>query len=97
MVKALGELAIAEWLSDNRPAAFHAMDQAGERLFACREGTNGWKSLFVLFAHVSGYFTSIAYSGRLPVETRGEKPMCRRQEAFSSQMRSISRTLPIRA
>ncbi len=74
MVKALGELAIAEWLSDNRLAAFHAMDQAGERLFACREGTNRWKSLFVLFAHVSGYFTSMAHAGRPPLETRGGEP-----------------------
>ncbi len=74
MVRALGELAIAEWLSDNHLAAFHAMDQAGERLFASREETNRWKSLFVLFAHVSGYFTSMAHAGRPPLETQAGEP-----------------------
>ena len=74
MVKAFGELAIAEWFSDHRLATFRAMDQAGERLFACREETNRWKSLFVLFAHVSGYFTSMAHAGQPPVETRGGEP-----------------------
>ncbi len=69
IVKALGELAIAHWLADNLAAAFEPWDQAGERLLACRSDTDDWKRLFVVYGHVSGYFTLLASTGSPPTET----------------------------
>jgi hypothetical protein len=66
IVKALGELAIAKWLTTGLPDAFEAWDQAGEYLFEYRIDENSWKDLFVLYGHITGYFTALATTGNPP-------------------------------
>lgn len=73
-VKALGELAIAQWLAGDLKAAFQALDQAGERLLANRPDTMNWKDLFVIFGHVSGYLTAIAGTVEAPATTEDGVP-----------------------
>jgi DNA replication protein DnaC len=73
LVKALGELAIAKWLAIDVSAAFEAWDQAGEYLLNYRRDKNEWKDLFVLYAHITGYFTAVATTGNPPGDiTEGE-------------------------
>jgi hypothetical protein len=69
LVKTLGELAITQWLAGDLAAAFEPWEQAGERLLACRSDTDDWKRLFVVYGHVSGYFTLLASTGSPPTET----------------------------
>lgn len=69
LVKALGELAIARWLATGLPAAFEAWDQAGEYLLEYRRDKNAWKDLFVLYGHITGYFTALATKGCPPDNT----------------------------
>lgn len=69
MVRALGELAIAYWLNKDLPRAFEAFDEAAERLLACKEDSIFWKQLFVVFGHVSGYLSKIAWDGQPPLQT----------------------------
>jgi hypothetical protein len=69
LVKTLGELAITQWLAGDLAAAFEPWEQAGERLLACRSDTDDGKRLFVVYGHVSGYFTLLASTGSPPTET----------------------------
>ncbi|MEG4940748.1 hypothetical protein [Microcoleus sp. F4-D5] len=72
LVKALGELAIAQWLGGNSLASvFESWEQAGEQLLACRSDTEDWKKLFVVYGHVSGYFSNLARTGSPPTKTLG--------------------------
>ena len=66
LVKALGELAIAQWLAGDLVSAFEPWDKAGEHLFACKSDTDDWKELCVRYGHVSGYFASLASTGYPP-------------------------------
>lgn len=74
LVKALGELAIARWLATGLSAAFDSWNQAGERLFTCRASTEFWKPVFVVYAHISGYFTTLATTGSPPTQTLDGQP-----------------------
>ncbi len=66
LVKALGEHALSLWLKDGIRKAFQPWVEATERLINCKEDSTDWKSLFVVFGHVSGYLTSLACQGRPP-------------------------------
>jgi HPt (histidine-containing phosphotransfer) domain-containing protein len=68
LVQALGELAIAKWLTMDLSAAFEIWDQAVEYLLKYRKDENIWKELFVLCAHCTGYFTTLAIKGHPPTE-----------------------------
>lgn len=74
LVKALGEDAIALWMVDERVRAFDSWDQAADVLLACRSESDEWKGLFVLFGHLSGYFTSMTQTGQPPAETSSGEP-----------------------
>lgn len=65
-VKVLGEHALSLWLKDGIHKAFQPWAKAAKRLINCKEDSNDWKSLFVVFGHVSGYLTSFACQGRPP-------------------------------
>src|SRR5437667_9823393 len=70
IAKAFGELAIAQWLAKDLRSAFGSWDRAGELLLSSRDDTDRWKGLFVVFGHLSGYLSSIAYFGQPPSETQ---------------------------
>jgi len=74
VVRALGELAIVEWLAGDLNATFSSWDAAGECLFACRAETDLWKDLCVIYGHISGYFTSVATQGQPPEVGLGGEP-----------------------
>lgn len=74
VVRALGELAIVQWQAQGVAAAFAAWDEAGERLFACRGESELWRDLCVMYGHVSGYFTTLASTGKPPALPATEEP-----------------------
>jgi hypothetical protein len=77
MVKAMSELAIAQWLESGDVAlAFATWEEAARRLFGVesKQRTDSWKALFVRFGHVSGYFSSVASSGSPPKQTASGEP-----------------------
>jgi hypothetical protein len=83
LVKALGELAIAQWLGSNLlPDVFESLDRAGEQLLACRSDAEDWKKLFLVYRHISGYFSYLARTGSPPNETLGG-------EAYAAPQRGI--------
>ncbi|MEG3853165.1 hypothetical protein [Microcoleus sp. Z1_C4] len=83
LVKALGELAIAQGLGSNLlPDVFESLDQAGEQLLACRSDAEDWKKLFLVYRHISGYFSYLARTGSPPNETLGG-------EAYAAPQRGI--------
>jgi hypothetical protein len=65
-----GEIAIGEGLAGNLTASFKALDTGVEALLECRDDTNLWKVLFVLFGHTAGYFMSMATRGVPPKTAR---------------------------
>ena len=69
LVKVLGELAIAHWFADNLPAAFEALDEAGERLYKLGTETNTWKDVFVVFSSLLGYLSVLARDRQPPLKT----------------------------
>ncbi|KOR36820.1 hypothetical protein AM228_10570 [Planktothricoides sp. SR001] len=74
LVKALGELAIAKWLASDLSAAFESWERAGDYLLKYPSHNNEWKEMFVLYAHITGYFNSLATKGTPPEKTEtGEK------------------------
>ncbi|WP_310425152.1 hypothetical protein [Chamaesiphon sp. VAR_48_metabat_135_sub] len=67
LVKALGELAIAKWLAtDDLSIVFEVWDRAGECLLKYRQDNNTWKDLFVVYGHITGYFTIVATTENSP-------------------------------
>lgn len=74
VVKSLGELAIALWLSQGIDAAFAPVERAARLLFEIKDQTEGWRDLFVIFGHVLGYFAYSAQHGRPPeqIDDTGE-------------------------
>jgi len=74
LVKALGEEAIALWMVDDRERAFDSWDRAAEVLLACCSESDEWKGLYVLFGHLSGYFTSTVQTGQPPAVTSSGEP-----------------------
>jgi hypothetical protein len=69
-----GEIAIGVGLAGNLHDAFRALDEGVGRLLACREDSDRWKALFVLYGHTSGYFMSVACAGTPPECTRDGEP-----------------------
>ena len=87
LVKAIVETAIAQWLfkSDDINAVFQFLDKALLLLLNCKSNTDDWKILFAAFGHVTGYFTSIACTGKPPLKTRsGEDYATPERGMFSS-------------
>jgi hypothetical protein len=85
-----GEIAIGEGMAGNLPQSFRALDHGVEQLLGCRANTNQWQTLFVLFGHTSGYFTSIACRGTPPERTQdGEHYAEPRRGYFYSHDRSL--------
>lgn len=72
VVKVLGEHAIALWHAQGPTAAFETYEIAASELIASRKDTAEWKSLFLVFGHVSGYFSSVASTGTPPISDQGE-------------------------
>ena len=66
VVVALGEKAIAHWQAGDRLSAYQSWEAAVERLHAAKSGDEAWKKLFVICGHVSGYFSSMASTGKPP-------------------------------
>jgi len=66
LAKALSELAVAHWVKAGPAAAFEPWDAAGQHVFACKENTVQWKARFVLYGHITGYFSALAETGKPP-------------------------------
>jgi hypothetical protein len=73
-VEAHGERAVAEWLRGDLPAAWRSWDRAATSLFEAEEHSADWKSIFVLFGHISGYLTSVATTGNPPADLGDGEP-----------------------
>jgi len=65
-VKVLGELAIAQWLHGDLSGAFYPLQEAGNLLLRSKMETEEWKSLFVLFVHITGFFAHLTSTGKPP-------------------------------
>ncbi len=76
LIKALGELSIARWIANKNDLSyvFDSWDKAGERLFNCKTDKNDWKEIFVIYAHVSGYFLNLAINNVPPPHTLDGQP-----------------------
>jgi len=66
VVVALGERAIACWEAGDSLAVFESWEAAVERLLGTSSKNDAWKKLFVICGHVSGYFASMASTGKPP-------------------------------
>jgi len=66
VVVALGEKAIAHWRAGDRLATYNSWEAAVERLLAAKSEQESWKNLFLISGHVSGYFSSMAKTGKPP-------------------------------
>lgn len=73
-VIALGELAIAYWLVIDVSAAFEPWSRAGEYLLEHRTDKDDWKGLFVIYSHITGYFTALAETGNPPSNIESGEP-----------------------
>jgi hypothetical protein len=69
--KALGELAISQWLAGHREAAVAALDEGVAEMFDNREDTSTWRNLLWTFGHVVGSYLSLNSSGQLPRQPNG--------------------------
>jgi tetratricopeptide (TPR) repeat protein len=70
VARAYAELAVAQYLDSGASAALEAWSEAAEKLFAVREEDDQWKDSFVIFAHMTGYLSSLAATGHPPAHTR---------------------------
>lgn len=59
-IKALGELGIAYWLSDDVDAAFRCFDRAAERLVLSEHTETQWQELFVIFANTLSQLATLS-------------------------------------
>lgn len=74
LIRALGEQAVALWLSGDLAAAYTPLRDAVERLLAIEKKDDTWKTLVVLVAHALGYLSTLAKHGRPPATTRDSQP-----------------------
>lgn len=66
-VRALGELAVAEWRAGDRRASFCAWSDAVGRMLAGREDDDQeWRALFVVLGHHLGYCMTVATTEEPP-------------------------------
>jgi tetratricopeptide (TPR) repeat protein len=73
-VKAYGERSIAAWLAGDLDVAFLASRRAAELLLRTKSDDEAWREVFVVFAHVLGYLTSLASTGDPPAATEDGGP-----------------------
>lgn len=73
LVKGLGELAVAEWMAGSVTDAFAAWNEAGQRLLECKDDSDEWKDLFVLYGSITSYFSDFARTGEPPRQPSGEE------------------------
>jgi len=74
LVKAAGELCILRGLDQDLKGAYEALDTAVSNLMTAKEDSPGWKGLFMILGHVSGYFAAIACTGQPPDQTASREP-----------------------
>ncbi|HKP54939.1 MAG TPA: hypothetical protein VJ183_20075 [Chloroflexia bacterium] len=74
VVKALGELTIARYLSDELASTYDDWELAGEKLLGAKEHTEDWKSTFVIYGHCAGYFARFAMTGHPPEAIASGEP-----------------------
>jgi hypothetical protein len=74
LVRALGEQAIALWLTGDLAGSFSPLRDAVTRLLAIEKRGDEWKMVTVLLAHVLGYLANLAKHGRPPEAARGGYP-----------------------
>lgn len=73
-LEAYGELGVAKWFTGDLLSAFRTWDRAATLLSEAKEDSPAWRSLFVLFGHITGYFASVASTGRPPAAFEGGEP-----------------------
>jgi hypothetical protein len=73
LIKAFGELSISRWRADGVSTSFTSLDEGARRLFACKPYVPGWRELFAIFEHVSGYLDSLSATGKPPDATPGDE------------------------
>ncbi|MBP0021660.1 MAG: hypothetical protein J7647_29405 [Cyanobacteria bacterium SBLK] len=73
LVKALGELAIAKWLSGDLSAAFEPLERAGDKLLNCKDKNEYWQSLTVLYSNILWYFTEFSRTKNPPIDPSNGK------------------------
>ena len=66
LVKAWGELAIAQWLTKGIRETFEPWEKAINYLLKYQKDTDDWKSLSMVCRHVLGYFAYLASNGIPP-------------------------------
>ena len=74
LVKAWGELAIAQWLTKGIRETFEPWEKAINYLLKYQKDTDDWKSLSMVCGHISGYFTGLACNGIPPEKTSDGSP-----------------------
>ena len=73
LVKALGEMAIGQWLGGDVRLAYEPLREGSERLLACRTDSDLWKGLCFVFAYVSTYLSQLARSGKESLILKGSE------------------------
>lgn len=73
-VEVFAEMGVAKWLEGDLVGAFDPWDRAATLLLEAQDDSPGWRSVYVVFAHVTGYFASLARSGRAPDPLQGREP-----------------------
>jgi hypothetical protein len=63
----LGEEAIAHWRAGDQLSTYYSLERAVDRLFAAKSDDETWKKLLVICGHASGYFSSMASTGKPPI------------------------------
>jgi len=65
-VRALGELAIAQYMAGDLPGAFAACDEAGASLLADRDDSSQWTDILLRFIALTAYLATVAETGAPP-------------------------------
>jgi len=65
-VRALGELAIAQYMAGDLHGAFAACDEAGAYLLAQKDDSSHWKDMLLRFIALTAYLTTVAETGAPP-------------------------------
>lgn len=73
-IEVYAELGVARWLADDLPGAFDPWDRAATLLLEGNEDSPGWRSIFLTFLHMTGYFGHLARTGRAPGALGGAEP-----------------------
>jgi hypothetical protein len=74
LIRALGEQAIAVWLTGDLPGSYSPLRDAVTRLLAIEKRGDEWKMVVVLLGQVLSYLSALAKHGRPPEAARGAHP-----------------------